>query len=78
MDKLTKERQVKAETITGEATHEMQKRRARRAVLSAREAGKNTDLASAKEAIKRVGEYKKARGQKMADYRPPNHGKRKK
>jgi hypothetical protein len=76
---LDKKRRLKAETIMGEGGVEMQERRARQAMQTAREQGKSPELASAREAAKRVGEYKKRRPVKQVaqDYRPPNHGKRK-
>ena len=71
-------RRVKAETIMGEAEYANQKTRAIQARVKAMKAGTSVDKADTVETIKRVGEYKQARGQKIADYKPPIHGKRKK
>ena len=69
-----KKRKTKAETIMGEAGFANQRQRAARVRQNAREAGKSIDKASTIETIKRVSEYKKARG----DYKAPKHGRKKK
>ena len=70
MSKLTRhpikdpQRRTKAETIMGEAEAERQKRRAIAARISAAKKGESVAKAEGREAIKRVGEYKKAKGMK--------------
>ena len=70
MSKLTRhpikdpQRRTKAETIMGEAEAERQKRRAIAARISAAKKGESVAKAEGREAIKRVGEYRKAKGKK--------------
>lgn len=68
-------RQLKAETIMGEAGAANQTRRLASRTMQARAAKKSVTKVSTTEAIRRVGEYKKASGH--ADYKPPIHGRKK-
>jgi hypothetical protein len=69
-----KKRQTKAETIVGEAKYAQQKRRNARSKQAAIASGKSTDKASTLEVMKRMKEYKTARG----DYKAPKRGRKKK
>ena len=75
-------RKVKRENLVGEAGVAVQDRRDLGRQLAARRAGRSVDIAKAAEAVKRVGEYKKKRVSSKnplySDYKPPNHGRRKK
>jgi hypothetical protein len=69
-----KKRQLRAETIVGEAKYAQQKRRNARSKQAAVASGKSPAKASTLEVMKRMEEYKIARG----DYKAPKHGRKKK
>jgi hypothetical protein len=72
-------RRIRRENLVGEGGVAIQDRRRVQRKLAARRAGRSMDIAEAAEAVRRVSEYKKKRvSPEQRDYKPPNHGKRKK